>query len=167
MDCCSKYQGYGKHIRQGFELFLEQLHVAQGGVNVSGEMHRIELVLVDDVSDKGRTRANVRYLVRDLGIKLLLGPYSSGLTNDVAALAHATNATLMAPGASSSSVYKERPRVFGMNTKVTIAFDAAFKAVSGKVSTVAYVLEAGSVSKRKKCGSVQILANRHGMSFVQ
>ena len=49
MECCSKYHAGGKYVRQGFELFLEQLHAARGGVNVSGEMHRIELVLVDDV----------------------------------------------------------------------------------------------------------------------
>ena len=52
MDCCSKYSAYGKYIRFGYELFLKQLHVAQGGVNVSGKMHRIELVLADDVSDR-------------------------------------------------------------------------------------------------------------------
>ena len=64
-------------------------------MNVSGEMHRIELVLVDDVSDEGRAKANADYLVTGLGIKLLLGPVSSPLTHEVAAISHTNNATLV------------------------------------------------------------------------
>ena len=66
-------------------------------------------MLVDDVSDNGRAKANAGYLVRDLGIKLLLGPCSSGLTNEVAAISHASTATLLAPAASSLSVCMELP----------------------------------------------------------
>ena len=69
---------------QGFEPYLAQLHGARGGVNVCGKMHRIDLVLANDVSDTDLARAKATHSVTELGIGLLLGPYSSGFTDEVA-----------------------------------------------------------------------------------
>ena len=66
-------------------------------MNVSGEMHRIGLVLVDNVSDKSR-KANVHYLIKEsdssCSVRLTASPYQR-----LAAVVHANNATLLDPAA--------------------------------------------------------------------
>jgi branched-chain amino acid transport system substrate-binding protein len=80
---------------------------------INGILRPVELVFVNDNSSATEVKRATEHLVNDRGIKLLLGPYSSGLTAQAAAVAHQTGATIMSSGAASSYVFKGRPQVFG------------------------------------------------------
>jgi ABC-type branched-subunit amino acid transport system substrate-binding protein len=92
---------------------------AHGGVRISStQRKRLQIVMVDDASSPENAASITESLVSGklLGrpIPLLLGPYSSELTEAVAAVANMTSATLMATAAAATSVFADRPRVFGL-----------------------------------------------------
>merc|ERR1719375_1154640 len=123
LDHTSKWASLGSYVQKAYTLYFNWLNEKRGGVNISGEMHWVQLVLMDDQSDKGRVTSITKYLVNELNISHLLAPYSSGLTGMAAAVANDSGAVLVAPCAASTSVFKDRPRVFG-----TLPLTSAFMA---------------------------------------
>lgn len=150
---------------RGYELLLERLHAVQGGVNISGQMRTVELVLVDDFSEKSRARATAQYLAADLGMNLLLGLFGSGPSNEVAAVSHAKNATLVVPRATLTAVFKDRPGVvFGVQPHRFM--EPALRIIRGRASTLAYLAGVGHAVWKDTCAIVPVLANKYGLSFV-
>ena len=78
-----------------------------GGIRVSGQRYRAEIVYYDDESDADTAAILTQRLIDDDRVDFLLGPYSSGLTTGTSAIAEANN-VLMVEGNGTSDTMFER-----------------------------------------------------------
>lgn len=78
-----KYSTNGVFTEKGYQLAVEKIN-AQGGVKVGGKTYKLAVKFYDDESSPARGAELVDRLVKQDGIKFLLGPYSSGLTKAIA-----------------------------------------------------------------------------------
>ena len=114
----SQYFEFGRHIYNAYSLLVSWVNDVHGGIKVGSHTKQLEIISVDDQSDKSFVDAITHSLidrnVTGSSIQLLLGPYSSGLTTVAAKIAQTHEALLMAPAAASTSVFRDRPLIFGM-----------------------------------------------------
>jgi ABC-type branched-subunit amino acid transport system substrate-binding protein len=155
LTCCSKYHRLGKVLRRGYEIYVNWVNTERGGVDLGGVKHNLKLVMVDDHSDVDRVSAITEYLTDKRGIRLLLSPYSSTLTEPAAVMAHDYGAVLVASASSNTGVFARRPTIFGFQTPTIKNWDSSFRALEGKVKSVAYIAEAGSFPQ-EACGGPRI-----------
>ena len=81
-----KYRLQGQQALNGVSLW--QSHTTtQGGIPVGSVTRPVRLVWYDDASRSGRARENVRRLLQEDRVDILLGPYSSNLTLAAAEIA--------------------------------------------------------------------------------
>ena len=78
-----KYSTNGIHASNGYNLAVKLINDA-GGVKVGGKSYKLEIKYYDDESTPARGAQLAERLIKQDGIKYMLGPYSSGLTKAVA-----------------------------------------------------------------------------------
>ena len=78
-----KYTTAGTHTRRGYDLAVRMINEA-GGVRVAGNDYRLEILYYDDESTPARGAQLAERLIRQDGVRFMLGPYSSGLTQAIA-----------------------------------------------------------------------------------
>ena len=78
-----KYATNGIHASNGYNLGVKRVN-EMGGVKVGGKMYKLKIKYYDDESTPARGAQLAERLIRQDGIKFMLGPYSSGLTKAVA-----------------------------------------------------------------------------------
>ena len=89
----------------------------QGGLDVDGSRHLVELVCRDDGSRRDSARAITEQLIVEDEVNLLVGPYSAVLTNAAAEVAREHGKLLWNQGGASPLVYQQgNPWVVGILT---------------------------------------------------
>jgi branched-chain amino acid transport system substrate-binding protein len=78
-----KYSTNGKNTQDGYELGVKRIN-EMGGVRVGGKYYRIKVLYYDDESTPARGAQLAERLIKQDGVKFMLGPYSSGLTKAIA-----------------------------------------------------------------------------------
>ncbi len=78
-----KYSTNGIHASNGYDLGVKRIN-EMGGVKVGGKSYKLKIKYYDDESTPARGAQLAERLIRQDGIKFMLGPYSSGLTKAVA-----------------------------------------------------------------------------------
>ena len=78
-----KYTTAGNHTRKGYDLAVKTIN-ERGGVRVAGKDYRLEVLYYDDESTPARGAQLAERLIRQDGVRFMLGPYSSGLTQAIA-----------------------------------------------------------------------------------
>lgn len=78
-----KYSTNGKHTRNGYELAKKRIN-GMGGISVGGKLYKIDIKYYDDESTPARGAQVAERLIKQDGVKFMLGPYSSGLTKAIA-----------------------------------------------------------------------------------
>jgi branched-chain amino acid transport system substrate-binding protein len=78
-----KYSTNGMNTRDGYDLAVQVVN-EKGGVKVGDKTYKLEIIYYDDESTPARGAQLVERLIRQDGVKFMLGPYSSGLTKAVA-----------------------------------------------------------------------------------
>ena len=78
-----KYSTNGKNTQDGYELGVKRVN-EMGGVRVGGKYYRIKVLYYDDESTPARGAQLAERLIKQDGVKFMLGPYSSGLTKAIA-----------------------------------------------------------------------------------
>jgi branched-chain amino acid transport system substrate-binding protein len=78
-----KYSTNGIHASNGYNLGVKRIN-EMGGVKVGGKSYKLKIKYYDDESTPARGAQLAERLIRQDGIKFMLGPYSSGLTKAVA-----------------------------------------------------------------------------------
>ena len=78
-----KYSTNGKHTKNGYDLAAKRLN-EMGGVKVDGKNYKLKVVYYDDESVPTRGAQLAERLIKQDGVKFMLGPYSSGLTKAMA-----------------------------------------------------------------------------------
>jgi branched-chain amino acid transport system substrate-binding protein len=78
-----KYSTNGVHASNGYNLAVKVIN-EKGGVKVGGKSYKLAVKYYDDESTPARGAQLAERLIKQDGIKFILGPYSSGLTKAVA-----------------------------------------------------------------------------------
>ena len=78
-----KYSTDGQHTKRGYDMAVKYIN-EQGGVKVGGKTYQLEVKYYDDESTGARGAQLAERLIKQDGIKYMLGPYSSGLTVAIA-----------------------------------------------------------------------------------
>jgi branched-chain amino acid transport system substrate-binding protein len=78
-----KYSTNGIHASNGYDLAVKIIN-DRGGVKVGGKMYKLSIKYYDDESTPARGAQLAERLIKQDGVKFMLGPYSSGLTKAIA-----------------------------------------------------------------------------------
>jgi branched-chain amino acid transport system substrate-binding protein len=78
-----KYSTNGKHTKNGYDLAVKRVN-EMGGVKVGNKSYKIKIQYYDDESTPARAGQLADRLIKQDGIKFILGPYGSGPTKGMA-----------------------------------------------------------------------------------
>jgi len=78
-----KYSTNGIHAKNGYNLGVKRINET-GGVRVGGKAYRLKIIYYDDESTPLRTAQLAERLIKQDGVKFMLGPYSSATTKAIA-----------------------------------------------------------------------------------
>ena len=101
-----RYAVNGKHTKNGYDLAVERIN-SMGGVDVGGTPHMIEIIYYDDESTAARGTQLVERLIQQDGVKLMLGPYSSGMTKAMAPVAEKYKIPMVEANGASRSLFNQ------------------------------------------------------------
>ncbi len=169
-----KYAVNGKHTTNGYNLAVAKVN-AMGGVVIGGEAHNIVVKYYDDESTAGRGTQLAERLIQQDGVKLMLGPYSSGMTKAIAPVTEKYKIPMVeANGASRSLFNKGYNYLFAVLStseqylKSAIDLAAAQAKMDGKMAdslTVAIAVRNDPFSLDIRAGVLED-AERYGMKVV-
>ena len=77
-----KYALNGANTKNGYDLAVAKIN-GKGGIKIAGKSYRLEVRYYDDESTPARGTELAERLIRQDGVKFVLGPYSSGLTKAI------------------------------------------------------------------------------------
>jgi len=104
----------GQETKAGYEIWMEQINAA-GGLNLGGSKRPVEIIFYDDQSDANRATKLVEKLISEDNIRLILGPYSSGITLSVSTITEKNHAVLISAGGNADELFERNFRyIFGI-----------------------------------------------------
>lgn len=95
----------GALLKDGYDFWRDYVNSA-GGVEIGGLKHQVEIRYYDDKSDAQTSAKLTEKLITEDGIKLILGPYSSGVTQATSAIGEKYKAVTIASMANADSIYE-------------------------------------------------------------
>ena len=169
-----KYSTNGKHTRNGYNLAIKRIN-EMGGINVGGKSYQLKVIYYDDESTPARGAQLAERLIKQDGIKYMLGPYSSGLTKAIAPVTEKYGIPMVEGNGASRSLfnkgYKYLFAVLSTSEQylaeaVNLAAENAGKlGKSASDITVALAMENDPFSQDIRAGVLDD-AKRHGMKVV-
>lgn len=101
-----KYKTNGKHTKNGYDLAVKRVN-EMGGVQVGGKNYELKIVYYDDESVPTRGAQLAERLIKQDGIKFMLGPYSSGLTKAMAPVTEKYKIPMIEGNGASRSLFNK------------------------------------------------------------
>jgi branched-chain amino acid transport system substrate-binding protein len=169
-----KYSTNGKNTQDGYDLAVKQIN-DMGGVKVGDKTYMIEVKYYDDESTPARGVELAERLIQQDGVKLVLGPYSSGMTKAIAPVTEKYKVPMVeANGAARELFTKDYRYIFAVLSTSdqyltsAIALAAERAGTMGKQAdqlTVAMAFENDPFSQDVRAGVIDD-ASRFGMKIV-
>lgn len=103
----------GGYLKAGYEIWKEKVNAA-GGIQIGDKKYKVEIKYYDDKSDTETSVKLTEKLITEDGIKLILGPFSSGITSATAAVAEKYQAITMSTGNSNAIYSRGFKYIFGI-----------------------------------------------------
>jgi branched-chain amino acid transport system substrate-binding protein len=169
-----KYSTNGIHASNGYNLAVRMINAA-GGVKVGGKSYKLAVKYYDDESTPARGAQLAERLIKQDGVKFMLGPYSSGLTKAIAPVTEKFKIPMVeAEGASRSLFTQGYKYIFAvlstseqyLASSIALAADIAKQ--NGKKPgdvKVAMAFENDPFSLDVRAGVVDDI-KKHGMKIV-
>jgi len=101
-----KYSTNGIHAKNGYELAVKRINES-GGVKVGDKSYKLKVVYYDDESTPARGAQLAERLIKQDGVKYMLGPYSSGLTKAVAPVTEKYKIPMVEAEGASRSLFTQ------------------------------------------------------------
>jgi branched-chain amino acid transport system substrate-binding protein len=130
------YSTNGKNTKDGYELAVRHVN-ENGGVKVGGKSYKLKVVYYDDESTPARAAQLAERLINQDGVKYMLGPYSSGVTEAVVPV---------------TEKYKI-PMVEGNGAALSL-FDKGYKYLFATLSTTEYYLKSAVALMAEKAPEI-------------
>ncbi len=169
-----KYSTAGSHTKNGYDLAIKKINDA-GGVKFDGKSHMLVLKVYDDESTPARATELAERLIQRDNVKLMLGPYSSGLTKAIAPVTEKYGIPMVEGNGASRSLFNQGYKyLFAvLSTSEQYLQEAVnllaekTKAAGGDVTKlkVAVATENDPFSQDIRAGILED-AERHGMQVV-
>jgi branched-chain amino acid transport system substrate-binding protein len=169
-----KYSTNGKHTKNGYDLAAKRIN-EMGGVKVGGKTYKIAIKYYDDESTPARAGQLADRLIKQDGIKFILGPYGSGPTKGMAPITEKYKIPMVEGNGASRSLfnkgYKYLFAVLSTSEKylaesINLAAEQAKKAGKDPSSVkVAIAVENDPFSMDIRAGVIED-AKRWGMKVV-
>jgi branched-chain amino acid transport system substrate-binding protein len=99
-----KYSTNGVFTEKGYNLAVDKIN-SQGGVKVGGKTYKLAVKFYDDESSPARGAELVDRLIKQDGIKFILGPYSSGLTKAIAPVTEQLKTPMVEANGAARSLF--------------------------------------------------------------
>jgi len=177
LESDDKFFTIGSQQLTAYNLMVDQINRHQCGVTlkelgldntVTERNYALELRVYDDQSSTNGSSAIAGILAEDPSVDIMLGGYSSTLTQPFMETAHNSSEKLvLAAGASLTKVYANKDLAFGLlppSTKYLSLAVEALATIHG-AKTVATVWEDTSFT-RAACKSAPELAEQNGMTMI-
>jgi branched-chain amino acid transport system substrate-binding protein len=101
----------GALTKEGYDMVVDKVNAA-GGVDVGGKKYTLEIKYYDDESDAQRSTKLVEKLITEDGIKLILGPYSSGITMASSVISEKHGAIMIGTQCTANGLYERGFKYF-------------------------------------------------------
>ena len=101
-----KYSTNGKHTKNGYDLAVKRLN-EMGGVSVGGKNYKIKVKYYDDESTPARAGQLADRLIKQDGIKFILGPYGSGPTKGMAPITEKYKIPMVEANGASRALFNK------------------------------------------------------------
>ena len=101
-----KYSTNGKHTKNGYDLAIKRLN-EMGGVKVGNKTYKIKIKYYDDESTPARAGQLADRLIKQDGIKFILGPYGSGPTKGMAPITEKHKVTMVEANGASRALFNK------------------------------------------------------------
>jgi branched-chain amino acid transport system substrate-binding protein len=101
-----KYSTNGIHAQNGYELAVKKIN-DMGGVKVGGKAYKLKVVYYDDESTPARGSQLAERLIKQDGVKYMLGPYSSGMTKAIAPVTEKYQIPMVEAEGASRSLFTQ------------------------------------------------------------
>ena len=101
-----RYTTAGHHTRNGYDLAVKMIN-ERGGVMVAGTAYRLEILYYDDESTPARGAQLAERLIRQDGVRFMLGPYSSGLTTAIAPITEQHKVPMVEGNGASRALFNK------------------------------------------------------------
>ncbi len=101
-----KYSTNGIHASNGYDLGVKRIN-EMGGVKVGGKMYKLKIKYYDDESTPLRTAQLAERLIKQDGIKFILGPYSSATTKAMAPITEKYKIPMVEAEGASRSLFTQ------------------------------------------------------------
>ena len=169
-----KYSTDGNHTKRGYELAVKRVN-EMGGVKVGGKTYKIKVAYYDDESTPARGAQLAERLIKQDGVKFMLGPYSSGLTTAIAPVIEKHKIPMVEGNGAARSLFTKGYRYlfavlstsdYYLREAINLAAEQAEK--SGKKAgsvKVAIAVENDPFSMDVRMGVMED-AKKHGMKVV-
>jgi len=178
LESDDKFHTIGSAQLTAFNLMMDQINRYKCGVTlmelgsesntVEERNYALELRTFDDQSSTAGSSFVGYKLVNDTSVDIMVGGYSSTLTQPYVEIAHNYSEKLvMAPGAASTKVFLDKPLAFGMfppSSKYLLQAIKALATINGATS-IASVWEDASFT-RGVCAAAPELAAQYGMTMT-
>ena len=99
-----KYSTNGKNTKDGYDLAVKMIN-DKGGVKVGDKTYKLEVKYYDDESTPARGAELAERLIKQDGVKFMLGPYSSGLTKAIAPVTEKFQIPMVEGNGASRSLF--------------------------------------------------------------
>ncbi|MGH9246624.1 MAG: amino acid ABC transporter substrate-binding protein [Acidimicrobiales bacterium] len=111
-----QYSREGTDTRNGYQLWLDKVN-EEGGIEVDGVRHPVEIVFYDDESDTEQVTLLTERLITEDDVVGVLGPYSSGLTQAASAITERRQVPMVEGNGAAEEIFARGfEYVFGVLT---------------------------------------------------
>ena len=174
LSLSGKYSTNGYHTKYGYELARKRINET-GGIKVGGKAYKLKIKYYDDESIPLRTAQLAERLIKQDGIKFLLGPYSSATTKAMAPITEKYKIPMVESEGASRSLFTQGYKyLFAvlstseqyLASSIALAAEMAKKAGKSPSSVkVALVFENDPFSLDVRAGVVDT-ASKYSMKIV-
>lgn len=101
-----KYSTNGIHAKNGYDLGVEKVN-EMGGVKIGDKCYNFKVTYYDDESTPARTAQLLERLIKQDGVKFVLGPYSSATTKAAAPITEKYKVPMVEAEGASRSLFNK------------------------------------------------------------
>ena len=98
------YTTAGNHTKRGYDIGVKRIN-ARGGIKVGRKTYKLRVIYYDDESTPARGARLAERLIQQDGVKFMLGPYSSGVTEAIAPITEKYKIPMVEGNGASPSLF--------------------------------------------------------------
>ncbi len=152
-----RYATVGLDVRQGYNLWRDYVNEELGGINIGGDLYKVEIIYYDDESDADTSTRLTEQLISEDEVDFILGPYGSSLTMATSSITEQNQVIMIEANGAAETIFDRGYKyVFGVLSPASYYSRAAMEALdSAGAETLVVAYEDNAFSIAIKDGILQ------------